>query len=75
MNDYLSHLVNGCGLASTRASSLAGAMDKLHTSIGAMDSHNLAAMWRNMPGLMEAVAQYADANPGLNDYRAWRAAQ
>ena len=36
-----------------------------------MDRHNLTVMWNNFTGLMEAVAEFADKNPGLNDYREW----
>lgn len=75
MTAYQNHLVKSLGMASTRASSLGDAMDALHSSIGAMDAWHLKTMWQQMPGLMEAVAQYADQNPGLNDYRDWRAAQ
>ena len=73
MKGYIEyHLVRELGLAQTRAASLADAMDSLHSSIGQMDSAHLKAMWRWMPGVMEAVAEYADHNPGLNNYRNWR---
>ena len=46
-------------------------MDILHFSISKMDARNLRLMWTNFNGLMEAVAEFADKNPGLNDYREW----
>ena len=72
MTPYATHLATSHGLSSTRAISLGNAMEALHASIGAMDAWHLKTMWREMPGLMEAVAEYGDKNPGLNDYRAWR---
>jgi len=72
MTAYQNHLVASLGMASTRARSLDEAMDALHSSIGAMDAWHLKTMWQRMPSLMEVVAQYADQNPGLNDYRSSR---
>tara|TARA_B100001287_G_scaffold103259_2_gene86804 strand:+ start:4868 stop:5116 length:249 start_codon:yes stop_codon:yes gene_type:complete len=68
---YEQYLEHQLGMASTRAKSLYDAMDSLHYSISKMDAHNLRIMWNNFSGLMEAVAQFADHNPGLNDYREW----
>jgi hypothetical protein len=68
---YETYLIHQLGMASTRAASLYDAMDSLHFSISKMDANNLRLMWTNFNGLMEAVAQFADHNPGLNDYREW----
>lgn len=69
---YENYLIDELGMASTRAASLYDAMDSLHFSISKMDARNLRLMWTNFTGLMEAVAEFADKNPGLNDYREWR---
>ncbi len=68
---YENYLIDELGMASTRAASLYDAMDSLHFSISKMDARNLRLMWTNFTGLMEAVAQFADKNPGLNDFREW----
>lgn len=60
------------GLAETRIPDLHNAIDLLHNAVGKMDRHNLTIMWTKFTGLMEAVAEYADKNPGLNNYRDYR---
>ncbi len=72
INKYRPYLIDELDMAETRALDFERAMSMLHKSIGKMDRHNLAIMWAKFTGLMEAVAEYADKNPGLNDYRDYR---
>ena len=72
INKYRPYLIDELDMAETRASDFERAMSNLHYSIGKMDRHNLTIMWTKFTGLMEAVAEYADKNPGLNTYREWR---
>lgn len=71
INKYRPYLIDELDMAETRALDFERAMSMLHKSIGKMDRHNLTVMWNNFTGLMEAVAEFADKNPGLNDYREW----
>ena len=72
INKYRPYLIDELDMAETRAEDFDRSMSMLHGSIGKMDRHNLTIMWTKFTGLMEAVAEFADKNPGLNDYREWR---
>ncbi len=71
INKYRPYLIDELDMAETRAEDFERSMSILHYSIAKMDAHNLRIMWNNFSGLMEAVAEFADKNPGLNDYREW----
>lgn len=71
INQYIPYLTNELGMADTRARDFTDAMNDLHRSIAKMDAHNLRLMWNVFTGLMESVAEFADKNPGLNDFREW----
>ncbi len=68
---YKTYLTDDLGMTDTRADEFDQIIGELHRSIAKMDAHNLRLMWTAFDGLMNNVAEYADNNSGLNDFREW----